>query len=245
MSTSPKFPVRKVKLSAILLLILLGGIIYFLFFSKIRPSFLFPKWKDYKVYGVDVSRHQGDIDWYQLKAHEVKFCFIKATEGEKLVDKQFENNWSSAQEVGIARGAYHFYRPKLDWKIQARNFISHVELEKGDLPPVLDIELIHSKDQAYLISEIKKYLEVLEKHYGMKPIVYTYENYYNRFLLNEFRGYNLWIAKYSASKPELSDAAHWEFWQYSETGELKGISEKVDLNCFYGTKDQFQKILKK
>lgn len=245
MTTNRNKQLNRARRAVIIMVILTALVVFFSIFSKLRPAFLFPKWKDYKVYGVDVSRHQGDIDWYQLKSHEVKFAFIKATEGEKLIDKQFEENWSMAKEVGIARGAYHFYRPKLDWKIQARNFINNVELEKGDLPPVLDIELIHSKDQEYLVSEIKKYLEVLEKHYGMKPIVYTYENYYNRFLLDEFRGYNLWIAKYSNSAPALNDAAHWEFWQYSETGELIGISEKVDLNCFYGNKEQFQKILKK
>jgi lysozyme len=86
---------------------------------------------------------------------------------------------------------------------------------------------------------------VIEKHYGIRPIVYTYENYYNRFLLNEFRHYNLWIAKYNHSSPGLEDNARWEFWHFSETGELKGIDHKVDLNCFYGTEAQFRKILKK
>lgn len=217
----------------------------FKFFSTLRPAFLFPKWKDYAVHGVDVSKYQGQIDWYQLNNHEVKFAFIKATEGKELVDKEFQNNWQQAKEVGIIRGAYHFYRPNLDWKIQARNFISQVELEKGDLPPVLDIELVHHRDQLNLLSDIRKWLEVVERHYGVRPIVYTYENYYNRFLLNEFRHYNLWIAKYSHSSPCLEDDARWEFWQFSETGELKGVENKIDLNCFFGTEAQLRKILKK
>lgn len=217
----------------------------FNFFSTLRPAFLFPKWKDYAVHGVDVSKYQGQIDWYQLYNHEVKFAFIKATEGRELVDKEFQNNWQQAKEVGIIRGAYHFYRPNLDWKIQARNFISQVELEKGDLPPVLDIELVHHRDQLNLLSDIRKWLEVVERHYGVRPIVYTYENYYNRFLLNEFRHYNLWIAKYSHSSPCLEDDARWEFWQFSETGELKGVVNKIDLNCFFGTEAQLRKILKK
>ena len=245
MTTTKSKRRRQARASILIVIGLIALFLVFNKFSKLRPAFIFPRWKDYQVYGVDISRHQGEIDWYQLKAHEVKFAFMKASEGEKLQDIQFENNWSMAKEVGIARGAYHFYRPNLDWKIQARNFISNVELEKGDLPPVLDIELIHNSDQKYLLTEIKKWLEVVEKHYGVKPIVYTYENYYNRFLLDEFRGYNLWIAKYNYNSPQLEDGAHWEFWQYSESGELKGIDEKVDLNCFYGTKEQFRRILKK
>lgn len=215
------------------------------YFSTFRPVFLFPKWKEYSVYGIDVSKYQGQIDWYQLKSQDIKFVFIKATEGKELVDREFQLNWQRAKGANIVRGAYHFYSPRVDWKLQAKNFISQVKLEKGDMPPVLDIELIHSKNQLNLLEDIRKWLEVIERHYGIRPIVYTYENYYNRFLLNEFRHYNLWIAKYSNSPPDLEDAARWEFWQYSETGEYRGLDHKVDLNCFYGTEAQFQKILKK
>lgn len=240
---------RKVKLRLGRVLGILGFLIAvwlgFKFFSTIRPAFLFPKWKDYQVHGVDVSKYQGDIDWYQLKNHEVRFAFIKATEGRESVDREFQTNWERVKAAGIARGAYHFYSPHVDWKSQARNFISQVELEKGDMPPVLDIERVHHRDQLNLLVDIRKWLEVVERHYGVRPIVYTYENYYNRFLLNEFRHYNLWIAKYGNSGPSMDDAARWEFWQYSDNGYLKGINHKVDLNCFYGTESQFKKILKK
>ena len=237
----------KLKIGRVILLALLFFFLLFIFnyFSTLRPAFLFPRWKDYAVHGIDIYKYQGNIDWYQLKSHEVKFVFMKATEGKELVDNLFKTNWQGAKEAGISRGAYHFYRPNVDWKIQARNFIEQVELEKGDMPPVLDIELIHHQNQLNLLSDIRKWLEVIEKHYGIRPIVYTYENYYNRFLLNEFRHYNLWIAKYNHSSPGLEDNARWEFWQFSETGELKGIDHKVDLNCFYGTEVQFRKILKK
>jgi len=238
---------KRLKIGRLIILGVLVVSVFFVFkyFSTLRPSFLFPRWKDYAVHGVDVSKYQGNVDWYQLKSHEVKFAFIKATEGKELVDRSFHVNWLGAKEAGIARGAYHFYRPSLDWKIQARNFMAQVHLEKGDLPPVLDIELVHHCDQLNLLTDIRKWLEVIEKHYGIRPIVYTYENYYNRFLLNEFRHYNLWIAKYSYSAPGLEDNARWEFWQFSESGDLRGIDYKVDLNCFYGTESQFKKILKK
>ncbi len=236
---------RRLKSSVWVVFLLILLLVLIKIFLSYRPSFLFPQWKDYQVFGIDVSKYQENVDWFQLKNHEVHFAFMKATEGERLVDKNFVDNWNSAKSAGIIRGAYHFYRPSVDWKKQAKLFIDHVELEKGDLPPVIDIEQVHSQSQEYLVSEIKKWLEVVEKHYGVKPIVYTYESYYNRFLLEDFRGYNLWIAKYNNASPKLEDGARWEFWQYSESGKLVGIDHNVDLNCFYGSKEQFKKILKK
>lgn len=235
---------HKIKRGIWIIIVTILAILAYTFYTY-RPSFIFPQWKNFSVFGIDVSKYQGEIDWYQLKNHDIQFVFIKASEGQKLVDRHFEENWSEAKNAGMVRGAYHFYRPNVDWKKQAQNFIDHVELEKGDLPPVIDIELVHSQSQEYLISEIKKWLEVVERHYGVKPIVYTYENYYNRFLQEDFRGYNLWIAKYSNASPKLMDGARWEFWQYSESGKIVGIDHSVDLNCFYGTKEQFQKIRKK
>jgi lysozyme len=247
MSIHPSSPprIRRLKSSVWIAILLLLTAIVVKFFLEYRPSILFPQWKDYQVFGIDLSKYQGDVDWYQLKNHDVQFAFMKASEGENLIDRNFKENWHSARQAGIRRGAYHFYRPSIDWKRQAKLYIKNVELEKGDLPPIIDIELIHSRNQKHLVAEIKKWLTVVEKHYGIKPIVYTYENYYNRFLLEDFRGYNLWIAKYSHSSPKLEDGARWEFWQYSESGKLVGIDHKVDLNCFYGTKEEFQKILKK
>ena len=110
--------------------ILLVALIAIKYGSKFRPTFLFPKWKSYAVHGVDVSRYQGNIDWYQLKQHGVEFAFIKASEGKKLEDKKFKYNWEMAKDAGIARGAYHFYSPHIDWKIQARNFIKKIHLSR-------------------------------------------------------------------------------------------------------------------
>lgn len=243
MSKSQSRRKYKLKSSVWIVLFTIIFLVLIRLFWIYRPSFIFPQWKNYSVFGIDVSKYQGEVDWYQLQHHGVDFAFIKASEGGKLIDKNFRSNWKNAKAVGIVRGAYHFYRPHIDWMTQAKLYIEQTPLEKGDMPPVIDIEVIHSRSQEYLVSEIKKWLAVVEKHYGVKPIVYTYENYYNRFLLEDFRGYNLWIAKYNNSSPKLEDGARWEFWQYSEEGSLVGIEHPVDLNCFYGSKEQFQKIL--
>lgn len=209
----------------------------------IDSPFFFPKWKHYEVYGVDVSRYQHHIDWKTIEKQGIAFAFVKATEGNYLVDVQFKKNWYNLSKTNIRRGAYHFYRPEISWKKQAKMFINTVEIKKGDLPPVLDIEV--KGIQAKHIEDIKKWLNLVEAHYGMRPIVYSYQNYYNKHLKNQFKNYNLWIAKYSNFEPFLMDFAHWEFWQYSETGRLKGVKYPIDLNCFYGNIEQLDKMTKK
>src|SRR5690606_30109782 len=101
--------------------------------------------KPYTIYGIDVSYYQGKIDWPKVKAMEedgvkVTFAFIKATEGLLSVDPYFQRNWREAPKAGIKVGAYHFFRPKKSGLWQANFFLQTVSLEKGDLPPVVDIE---------------------------------------------------------------------------------------------------------
>lgn len=244
MSKISKYKRRKrSSISAFGIIVFLAILLYV--YKDIRPDFMFPAWKDYEVYGIDVSRYQLDIDWAQIANHEVSFAFIKATEGRSLVDRKFHTNWRNARYHDVPRGAYHFYRPHINWKEQYELFIKTVDIERGDLPPVLDIEVVNSTKSHYMVADIKKWLQAIEQHYGVRPIVYTYINFYNSYLLNDFRSYNLWIAKYSSSEPILKDNGRWEFWQYTDKGKIVGVEGDVDLNCFYGTKDQFKKLLKK
>jgi len=71
---------------------------------------------------------------------QMSFAFIKATEGLGNEDAYFKRNWKKVRDAGLARGAYHFFLATKSGKAQAENFINSVELEPGDLPPVLDIE---------------------------------------------------------------------------------------------------------
>lgn len=97
-----------------------------------------------KVIGIDVSEFQGKVDWEEVEIldekYPVQFVFIRATAGNDRVDRQFKRNWEGAKENKIMRGAYHYYRPNENSIEQADLFIKTVKLQKGDLPPVLDIE---------------------------------------------------------------------------------------------------------
>ncbi len=199
---------------------------------------------NFKVHGIDVSHHQGTINWEAVKATEkqkypIRFAFMKATEGGDYKDRRFAENFRQAREVGLIRGAYHFYNPNSDPIRQADFFISQVKLEKGDLAPVLDIER-KPRDKAKLQADLVKFLNRLEQHYGVKPIIYTSYKYRARYLdAPEFAKYPLWIAHYYVDS--LSYEGPWQFWQHTDYGTVPGIDESVDLNVFNGSLTDIQR----
>ncbi len=200
----------------------------------------------YSIHGIDVSRHQGNIGWLAVKNMESKgvkidFAFIKATEGLGNVDKQFRRNWLKIKEAGIARGAYHFFLATKSGKAQALNFINTVKLEPGDLPPVLDIEQLYGVPPEKMRKEIKDWLNMVEAHYNVKPLIYTYVHFYEKYLGEEFDEYPLWIAHYfEKDKPRID--RKWLFWQHNDGGRVNGILPKVDFNVFNSDSAAFQRL---
>jgi lysozyme len=229
------------------------GYLIFLWTRVKEPSFI--RYKEfgisiptqYEIHGIDVSRYQSTIAWSAVKEMRVRniqlgFAFIKATEGNDLVDPFFKRNWKKAKSAGMVRGAYHFFNPKKDGKVQAQNYFENVKLESGDLPPVLDIEKAFGMSGPKLQQEIKKWLDAMEAAYGVKPIIYTYVTFYERYLKGSFDGYPLWIAHYyQADNPRISRS--WHFWQHSEKGRVDGIIAKVDFNVFSGDSAAFKALL--
>jgi lysozyme len=193
----------------------------------------------YQVHGIDVSKYQERINWEEVKKMKVdsiciSFAFIKATEGKTIIDRYFSMNWKNAKKHHIIRGAYHFYRPQINSTLQADNFISNVDLDTGDLPPVLDIELIASDcTPDNTIKGIKNWLKIVEKYYHIKPVIYTNIDFYNHYLANQgFDEYPLWIAHYYEKKVNVNHA--WRFWQHNDSGKVNGIKGLVDFNVFNG-----------
>lgn len=196
---------------------------------------------DDKAIGFDVSEYQSEIDWEQTyhidESFELSFVFIRATAGKNKVDKRFAANWKASKERQLIRGAYHYYRPNENSIEQANNFIKNVKLEKGDLPPVLDIEkLPKSQSVDSLKVGLRRWLKKIERHYNVKPIIYSGESYYNDFLKKEFTDYPLWIANYNFWRNNLED--DWLFWQFTEKAQIRGIEGMVDVNIFNGDKNK-------
>lgn len=185
--------------------------------------------------GIDVSRWQKEVDWSLVKESDVSFAFVKATQGDFRLDPYFARNWEETKRHGIKRGAYHFFKPEAPIQGQIDLFLSTVTLEPGDLPPVLDVEVADPKiSSEEMRKSIKTWLEAVTAHYGVKPIIYTSQNYYRRHLKGHFSDYLFWIARYSDNKPEIHHTDSWMFWQYTDRGSVSGINAAVDINFFAG-----------
>lgn len=211
------------------------------------PAFGIAIPENFSIHGIDVSKYQQNIAWDVVKEMKVKnvqlgFAFIKATEGLGNRDQQFKRNWKKSKQAGMIRGAYHFFLATKDGKAQAENFISTVDLENGDLPPVVDIEQTYGVNPSILKKELKEWLDVIEFYYGVKPIIYTGVEFYKRNLGKDFNEYPLWAAHYFQYNTPRIDR-DWQFWQHSEQGRVNGIISKVDFNVFNGDSVEFRNLL--
>ena len=196
-----------------------------------------------RVVGFDVSQFQGEINWSKIDSVEhlvpLQFVFIRATAGNNKVDSKFKENWINAKKYNFIRGAYHYYRPDENSVEQAANFIKTVKLQKGDFPPVLDIEQLPDNQSIDSLKVgLKRFLKIIDNHYKVKPILYSGEKYYTTFLKNEFSDYTFWVANYNFLVENIKD--DWLFWQFSEKASIEGINEKVDLNIYNGTPKMLQ-----
>ena len=188
----------------------------------------------YKTHGIDVSHHNGTVDWKlvsKMKVDSIKidFAFIKATEGTSHLDKRFRYNWKNINKTRLIRGAYHYFLPNKSGLIQAKHFINKVKLQKGDLAPVVDVEVTAGQTSKKIIKELKVFVKTLQDHYKTEPIIYTYHDFYKLHLKGAFDTYPLWIAHYHVRKPNNK---LWNFWQHSDRGRVNGINGKVDFNVF-------------
>jgi lysozyme len=178
----------------------------------------------------------------KVKHIRLGFAFMKATEGLTYSDPYFKRNWRKARSAGMVRGAYHFFIARKDAKKQAQNFIDNVELVSGDLPPVLDVEGAFGLPAEQVRKNVKIWLDVVEAYYGVRPIIYTYVDFYDKYLQGHFEEYPLWVAHYlQPNRPRIS--RKWSFWQHSEKGRVNGILSKVDFNVFNGDSAEFKSLL--
>ncbi len=206
----------------------------------------------YEIHGIDVSTHQEFIDWglvgqMRVKNVRIGFAFIKATEGLEGTDKQFERNWEMAKASGVARGAYHFFIATKSGVLQAQHFISTVKLEKGDLPPVVDIEELYGEPVDSMRASLQAYLQTIEAAYKVKPIIYCYADFYESYLGKTFDEYPLWVAHYNVERAQADGdkkvaRRNWIFWQHSEEGHVDGIVPKVDFDVFEGDSTDLSEI---
>lgn len=191
-----------------------------------------------KILGCDLSHWDGEIDWHELKGSKIQFVFIKATQGATYVDPMFEENWETSKNYGLIRGAYHFYQPGEDPKAQAEHFLSVAKHEKGDITPVLDIEISNGLNQDQLTRDISIWVSTVKSAIGRYPIIYTDMAFWNKAIDEDFSHCPLWLAEWeTVHVPLLPKGWHdWTFWQFTSSGTLQGVSlkGKLDLSYFNG-----------
>ncbi len=179
--------------------------------------------------GIDVSHHNGKVDWPRVALADLDFVYLKATEGETHKDPAFQKNWRGALEQGFAVGAYHFYLMCKPGAAQAENFIQSVEVRGGALPPAVDLEYAHNCTSGLTrdatLDELRAFLAALEAEYGAKPMLYTTPEFHRDWLASGFETYPIWMRDLSGA-PELPH----QLWQYSMKGRVPGIDGAVDLN---------------
>jgi len=201
----------------------------------------------YSIHGIDISHYQGVIDWDKLSeatvdGNSLKFVIIKSTEGTSSLDENFNDNFFQAREYGFIRGAYHFWSNQSDARAQANYFLKKVRLQKGDLPPVLDIEhKPKNKSVEDFQRDVLTWLHIVENKYHVKPILYTYYKFKEQYLSAPvFDDYPYWIAHYYVEKVEYKGP--WKFWQHTDAGKLDGIKGYVDLNIYNGSYYELKKL---
>lgn len=195
----------------------------------------------YEVRGIDISAHNGDIDFGKVKRDSIDFVFMKASEGTDFRDKKFVENFDSATYHGIPTGAYHFFRYDKDGVEQAVNLNKALEGRVPTLGVVIDIEDTGNPEDgipdvvAKNIAEMIDYLNLC----GLRVMLYTNKDGYNQFLRKEFSGFPLWICSFNQNPID----AEWTFWQYDHTGRVGGIKGDVDLNVYNGSRLAWENLL--
>jgi lysozyme len=203
--------------------------------------FVYPNKNIYAVKGLDVSHHQGVIDWVNVDA-KYQFVFAKATEGDTFLDKRFSENAKNIKDTGRILGAYHFFHFNYDGTEQANNYIKTVGT-LIDLPPVVDFEFSGNPKEfheAKVIAELQKCINRLEEHYTRKAIIYTTQDAYKQIIKDNFDN-PLWYR--SIIFPISRNMNNVVFWQYHNSATIRGIKTKVDLNVFKGNKAELEKLI--
>lgn len=184
------------------------------------------------VHGIDVSHHQGEIDWSAVAGDGVAFAFIKASEGGDFVDPRFTENWQGSAEAGVRRGAYHFFTLCRPGARQAENFIRTVPKDANALPHVIDAEHMGPCNQSATVEDVagefEVFLDRLEAHYGRRPLIYTTRQFHDAYLMERFTQERFWIR--SLVVPPGFRHEQWTVWQYHNRGRRAGISGPVDLS---------------
>tara|TARA_B110000259_G_scaffold47616_1_gene55489 strand:+ start:987 stop:1739 length:753 start_codon:yes stop_codon:yes gene_type:complete len=186
-----------------------------------------------EIYGIDVSHHQGKIEWGKVKKWKNKkldFVYIKATEGATYIDETYKTNIKEAKENDFLVGSYHYFRTTSSIENQFQNFIKTIDKSEQDLIPLIDVEEKTNWTNKEFHKNFKAFLNMVENYFGQKPMIYTVNSFYNLNLSGKYKEYHFLIGRYGENEPNMRDKTSWTIWQFSETGKVEGIPMDVDID---------------
>jgi len=199
------------------------------------------------VNGIDISYHQGPIEWARVAGAGKAFAFVRASAGTLTADTAYATNRTGARSAGLAVGSYHFGNPDSapnDAHNEARWFLQNATIGSGDLVPVLDLEVSNGLGPEALTTWAQTWLVEVEAATGVRPVIYTTPNFWSGSMANTDwfarNGYRIWVAHWTTASQPTVPAANWAgvgwtFWQHSSTGSVSGINGPVDLDRFNGS----------
>lgn len=221
-----------------------------------------------RIYGIDISRYQHEkgrkrfnIDWSNLAItslgtksrksisgtvnYPISFIYIKSTEGKSIVNRYFFADYRAARAHGYKVGAYHFFSTKTTGANQAVHFLKKSRYQRGDMPPVLDVEPSHAQIMKMggvnvMFSHIRKWLQMVEQAWHVRPVLYISQTFVNKYLPSApdiMKNYDVWIARYGEYKPDMNLV----YWQLCPDGRVRGIKTEVDINVFNGFEAEWKK----
>lgn len=187
------------------------------------------------IHGIDLSHYQGSVFWETVGENsKMAYVYLKATEGGDNIDNRYEENIYLAHKYGLKVGSYHFFRPKADLSKQLQNFITQCRAGDQDLIPMIDIETKSGLSTEVFCDSLLKFIDLVEKAYKQKPLLYTFTNFYNRYLSGKVDQYKIMIAQYTPQEPVLNDGKDITMWQYTGKGRLNGVNGYVDKSRMMG-----------
>ena len=223
------------------LVVLLGA---YCFWHHVLPHSVNVDRYRYPVAGIDVSKHNGDIDFDQVRDDDYQFVFIKASEGKTYKDAAFDRNYREARQAGLKVGAYHFFRKNRTGQEQAANMLAAVKGKTLDLPLVIDLEddwgngATVSRQTA--IERVVQMIDILNRA-GYQVMIYTNLDGYEKYYKDNLLGCDLWLCSFTS--PDMLPEHPHRIQQFSHEGTVAGVKGDVDLNVFRGSKREWANYL--
>lgn len=214
-------------------------------FSRGFVRFVYPSRAEYPVRGVDVSHHNGPVDWPRIRAAGYTFAYLKASEGATWRDSTFARNRDAARDAGMVTGGYHYFSLCRPGREQARNFVAAIGPPAGgSLPPAVDLEFGGNcavrPSRESLAAELDAFIAVLDSAGYQPAVLYVTEEFHRAYLEGQPVTNPLWVRSVF-TRPRFGGA--WLFWQYAATGRVDGAKGRIDLNVFRGSQATFRTFL--